>query len=95
MSDQEPKRDRPDDFFSNMMFGSRPEPKAEQGKKSESKDTENKDASQMEQVIELVQSMGPVIEQLAPMATAAKSFLSKKIKEFSSDTTDPKDKSKS
>lgn len=97
MSDKETKHERQDDFFSNMMFGQRPkresEPESEPVKTTQDKD--EKDATQIEQVIELVQSMGPVIEQLAPVAIAAKSFLSKKLKEFTSDSSSSKDKGES
>ncbi|MEK4565685.1 hypothetical protein MKX54_13535 [Alkalihalobacillus sp. FSL R5-0424] len=84
MSEQDNKRDNQGDFFSNMMFGRRPEPPKEEKK---DKEIESKqDANQIEQVIELVQALGPVLEQFAPVATAAKSFLSKKLKDWSTES---------
>ncbi|MFK3937300.1 hypothetical protein ACI2JA_07275 [Alkalihalobacillus sp. NPDC078783] len=89
MSEQDNKRENQGDFFSSMMFGRRPEPPKEEKKEKETK----QDANQIEQVIELVQALGPVLEQFAPVATAAKTFLSKKLKDWSVDskTDDPKE----
>ncbi|MDQ0207922.1 hypothetical protein [Alkalicoccobacillus murimartini] len=87
MSDNNDNREQGNDFFSNMMFGRKPEPPVEEKKQSE------KEATQIEQVIELVQAIGPVLEQFAPVATAAKSYLSKKMKDWVADTPDDEDKS--
>jgi allophanate hydrolase subunit 1 len=82
VSEQDNKRENQGDFFSNMMFGRRPEPPKEEKKETETK----QEANQIEQVIELVQALGPVLEQFAPVATAAKSYLSKKLKNWSSES---------
>lgn len=80
MSEEESKHENQGDFFSNMMFGKRPEPQKEEKKETK------QETNQIEQVIELVQALGPVLEQFAPVATAAKTFLSKKLKDWSSES---------
>ncbi|WYP25318.1 hypothetical protein NSQ54_13445 [Alkalihalobacillus sp. FSL W8-0930] len=86
MSEQDNKRENQGDFFSNMMFGRRPEPPKEEKKEKEKEIESKQDPNQIEQVIELVQALGPVLEQFAPVATAAKSFLSKKLKDWSTES---------
>ncbi|MCM2675089.1 hypothetical protein [Alkalicoccobacillus plakortidis] len=83
MSDNENKRESQNDFFSNMMFGRKPEPPPVEEKK-----TTDSEQNQIEQVIELVQALGPVLEQFAPVASAAKSYLSKKMKAWASESKD-------
>lgn len=84
MSEQDNKRENQGDFFSNMMFGRKQEPPKEEKKEKEIESKQ--DANQIEQVIELVQTLGPVLEQFAPVATAAKTFLSKKLKDWSTES---------
>lgn len=106
MSDEQkpPQQPQPqNDFFSDLMFGRRPEPpkpevnndsepnaqaKAEETQTPEKpKSPENTQPDQLDSIFALVQSLGPVIDKLAPLAGAFSSYLSQNKKDSTNKTT--------
>ncbi|MFC0557704.1 hypothetical protein [Halalkalibacter alkalisediminis] len=103
---EEPKHQTQSDFFSDLMFGRRPMPPEQEdanqatfeanansenpSSSKEPQSNENKQPDQLESIFALVQSLGPVIDKLAPLAGAVSSYFNKNKKEETTKTDSKK-----